>query len=102
MSVAIDANREEIAATCQRYGIERLFVFGSALRDDFRPGESDIDLLAEFGPLDITKRFHTYLDARKAFRRIFNAEVDLVMSGAVKNKIIANEIDRTKKLLYGA
>jgi len=25
-----------------------------------------------------------------------------VMQGAVKNKIIANEIDRTKKLVYGA
>jgi len=102
MSILIDTNREEIAATCQQYGIERLFIFGSALRDDFKPGESDIDLLAEFGPLEITKRFHTYLDARNAFKKIFKSEVDLVMSGAVKNKIIANEIDRTKKLLYGA
>ena len=98
MSILIDEKREEIAAACQRYGIERLFVFGSALRDDFRPGESDIDLLVEFGPLEITKRFHVYPDARDAFRRIFRCEVDLVMSGAVKNKVIAGEIDRTKKL----
>jgi predicted nucleotidyltransferase len=102
MSVPIDDKLEEIAATCQRYGIERLFVFGSALRDDFKPGESDIDLLVEFGPLEITKRFHVFLDAREAFRNIFQADVDLVMQGAVKNKIIANEIDRTKKLVYGA
>ncbi|HBH72175.1 MAG TPA: hypothetical protein DDY43_01745, partial [Synechococcales bacterium UBA10510] len=75
-----------IAAACQRYGIERLFVFGSALREDFRPGESDIDLLVEFGPLEITKRFYIYiyLDAREAFRNIFQADVDLVMKGAVK------------------
>jgi hypothetical protein len=66
MSVLIDEKLEEIAAACQRYGIERLFVFGSALRDDFRPGESDIDLLVEFGPLEITKRFHVFLDAREA------------------------------------
>jgi hypothetical protein len=26
----------------------------------------------------------------------------LVMQGAVKNKVIAGEIDRTKKLVYGA
>ena len=58
MSVPIDEKLEEIAAACQRYGIERLFVFGSVLRDDFKPGESDIDLLVEFGPLEITKRFH--------------------------------------------
>jgi predicted nucleotidyltransferase len=98
----IDEKLAEIAVTCQRYGIERLFVFGSALRDAFRPGESDIDLLVEFGPLEITKRFHVYLDAREAFRSIFQADVDLVMQGAVKNKVILNEIDRTKKLVYGS
>jgi predicted nucleotidyltransferase len=101
MSVLIDKKLEEIAATCQRYGIKRLFIFGSALREDFRPGESDIDLLVEFGPLEITKRFHTYLDAREAFRNIFQADVDLVMQGAVRNKVIAGEIDRTKQLVYG-
>jgi predicted nucleotidyltransferase len=101
MTALIGEKLEEIAAACQRYGIERLFVFGSALREDFRPGESDIDLLVEFGPLEITKRFHAYLDAREAFRNIFQSEVDLVMQGAVKNKVIAGEIDRTKQLVYG-
>jgi predicted nucleotidyltransferase len=96
MSVLIDEKLEEIVAACQRYGIERLFVFCSALRDDVKPGESDIDLLVEFGPLEITKRFHVYLDAREAFRNIFQADVVLVMQGAVKNKVIASEIDRTK------
>jgi predicted nucleotidyltransferase len=101
MLVLIDEKLEEIAAACQRYGIERLFVFGSALREDFRPGESDIDLLVEFGPLEITKRFHAFLDAREAFRSILKCDVDLVMKGAVKNKVIAGEIDRTKKQVYG-
>jgi predicted nucleotidyltransferase len=102
MSMRIDEKREEIAEVCQRYGIERLFIFGSALREDFRPGGSDIDLLVEFSPIDISKKFHTFLEARAAFSKILQAEVDLVMSGAVKNKVIAGEIDRTKKLLYGA
>jgi len=102
MSMRIDEKREEIAEACQRYGIKRLFIFGSALREDFRPGESDIDLLVEFGPIDISKKFHTFLEARAAFSKILQAEVDLVMSGAVKNKVIAGEIERTKKLLYGA
>jgi predicted nucleotidyltransferase len=101
MSMIVDEKREEIAKACQRYGIERLFIFGSALREDFRHGDSDIDLLAEFGPIDISKKFHTYLEARAAFSKILQSEVDLVMSGAVKNKVIASEIDRTKKLIYG-
>ena len=100
MPFLIDEKRDAIAAACQRYGIERFFVFGSALRDDFKPGESDIDLLVEFGPVEVTQRFHTYLDAREAFRQILQNDVDLVMQGAVKNKIIAAEIDRTKQLVY--
>jgi len=96
-----DDKASDIAAACQRLGIARLFVFGSALRADFKPGESDIALLVEFGPLEITKRFHSYLAAREAFRTIFQTDVDLVMQGAVKNSIIAREIDRTKVLIYG-
>lgn len=97
-----DEKASAIAAACQQLGIARLFVFGSALRDDFRPGESDIDLLVEFGPSEITQRFHTYLAAREAFRSILQADVDLVMQCAVKNPIIAREIDRTKVQIYGA
>jgi len=102
MTISVDEQQDEIAAACRQFGIERLFLFGSAIREDYRPGESDIDLLVEFGPIDVTKKFHVYLDAREAFRRIFNADVDLVMRGAVKNTVIAKEIDRTKKLIYAA
>jgi len=38
-----------IAEFCRRNHIRRLSVFGSALREDFRP-ESDVDLLVEFEP----------------------------------------------------
>ena len=59
-------------------------------------------LLVEFGKLDIAKRFYIYLEALDAYREIFRFKADLVMRAAVKNKVIAGEINRTKKLLYGA
>src|SRR5512137_84011 len=40
---------EQIAAFCRRWSIARLEIFGSALRDDFRP-DSDLDLLATYAP----------------------------------------------------
>jgi predicted nucleotidyltransferase len=49
MSLRLDLDRGVIAAFCRRHHIRRLAVFGSALRDDFRP-DSDVDLLAEFQP----------------------------------------------------
>jgi predicted nucleotidyltransferase len=41
--------QEQIADFCRRHHIQRLSLFGSVLRDDFRP-DSDIDVLVEFEP----------------------------------------------------
>ena len=53
MSVAelpIALNHEELAAFCRERGIRKLSLFGSALREDFDPARSDVDVLAEFSP----------------------------------------------------
>jgi len=39
-----------IADVCMRHGAVRLYAFGSALRDDVRPDESNLDLLVELRP----------------------------------------------------
>ena len=46
---AIDLPKDKITAFCKRNHIRKLSLFGSVLRDDFRPG-SDIDVLVEFEP----------------------------------------------------
>ena len=51
MVAVLENKRDAIVALCRQYGVVRLDVFGSALRDDFRPGESDVDLLVEFAPI---------------------------------------------------
>jgi len=45
----VEFSRDSLDAVCRRYGILRLSVFGSALRDDFT-AESDLDILVEFQP----------------------------------------------------
>jgi hypothetical protein len=40
---------EQIADFCRRWRIVRLDVFGSALREDFRP-DSDLDFVATYSP----------------------------------------------------
>src|SRR5258708_37803007 len=42
-------SREALARFCRSHHIQRMSVFGSILRDDFRP-DSDVDVLVEFGP----------------------------------------------------
>ena len=45
----VEFDGQKIADFCRRHGISRLSLFGSILRDDFRP-DSDIDVLVGFPP----------------------------------------------------
>ena len=48
-TLQIDIPKEQIEQFCQRHHIRKLSLFGSVLRNDFRP-DSDIDFLVEFEP----------------------------------------------------
>ena len=45
----INLPNEKIAEFCKKHGIQKLALFGSALRSDFRP-KSDLDILVTFYP----------------------------------------------------
>lgn len=47
--IKVKLPEDKIADFCHRHHIRRLAVFGSALREDFRP-DSDLDVLVEFEP----------------------------------------------------
>jgi predicted nucleotidyltransferase len=49
MSARIQIDRERVADFCRRHQVNRLALFGSVLRDDFRP-DSDVDVLVDFAP----------------------------------------------------
>ena len=102
MTGLLENHKDAIAGICRKYSVQRLYAFGSAIRDDFRPGESDVDLLVEFAPIGGHAKFHAYFEMLDELQRVLCTKVDLVMSGAVCNAIIAREIEKTKKLIYDA
>jgi hypothetical protein len=87
---------------CRKYGVVRLDAFGSALRDDFRDGVSDIDLLADFGAQDPFQLIDSYFGLLGELRDLLGLPVDLVMVGALKNRYMRAEVERTKRVLYAA
>jgi len=101
MITELEENRQGLVRACQRYGVVRLYVFGSSLRDDFQSGDSDIDLLVEFPPDESYTLVDSYFGLLDELRSLLG-NVDLVMVGAVKNPYIARAIDREKQLLYAA
>ena len=103
MTTLIEERLGAIETACKRHGVARLHVFGSALRDDSSPeGYSDVDLLVEFEPMEPYARVDAYFELLGELRTILSVEVDLVVAGAVKNRYIAQDIERTKQMLYAA
>ena len=47
-------------------------------------------------------RVDAYFELLDELRRILTVEVDLVVEGAVRNRYIAQDIERTKQMLYAA
>ncbi len=89
-SVATALPTEDLRAFCARWGIRELALFGSALREDFRP-DSDIDLLASFeagsswGLLD-------HAQMQQELAALLGRPVDLVSRRAVERS--ANPLRR--------
>jgi predicted nucleotidyltransferase len=67
--------REQLAAFCRRQHIRRLALFGSVLRDDFRP-ESDVDVLVEFEP-DQVPGLLRLAGMEQELSQLFGRRVDL-------------------------
>jgi predicted nucleotidyltransferase len=74
--IAIDHQR--LAGFCRRNHIRKLALFGSVLRDDFRP-DSDVDVLVEFEPGHVPGfRFFTL---ERELSEILGRKVDLNTPG---------------------
>jgi uncharacterized protein len=72
----IEIPTEKIEEFCRKWKITEFSLFGSVLRDDFRP-DSDVDVLVTFGP-DAHRRYYHILDMKDELKEIFGREVDIV------------------------
>jgi predicted nucleotidyltransferase len=67
---------DKIADFCRRWKITELALFGSVLRDDFRP-DSDVDILVTFAP-DAEWSLFDHVDMEDELEVILGRPVDLV------------------------
>lgn len=91
---------ERIEAFCRKWKITEFSLFGSVLREDFRP-DSDVDVLVEFEP-DCGWSLYDVVDMKDELRQMFGREVDFVMKGGLRNPFRRYEILTTRKILYAA
>lgn len=92
MTELIETKRSELRALCERYRVERLALFGSALRDDFDSGRSDLDFSVKFQPMTPHEHAESYFGLLEDLEDLFARRVDLVEIGAVRNPYLRREI----------
>ncbi len=91
---------DRIADFCRRWKITEFSLFGSVVRDDFRP-ESDVDVLVTFDPSAPWSLFEL-VTMRDELGAMFGREVDLVEEKAIRNPYRRATILRDKRVLHAA
>lgn len=97
----VDKMVEQIGLLCRKYSVKELYVFGSALREDFGPG-SDIDLAVVFSRKGVAGSFDQYFDFKTELEQLLGRPIDLVCAAGVRNSVFRQELDQTKRLIYAA
>jgi hypothetical protein len=89
---------EQIEEFCRKWKIREFALFGSVLRDDFRP-DSDVDVLVEFDKSAGHSLFgHVRMEGELA--ELFGRPVDLVEKSAVKNPYVRQHILGNHRVIY--
>jgi predicted nucleotidyltransferase len=91
---------EKLAAFCHKWKITEMSLFGSVLREDFRP-DSDVDVLVSFAP----EAKWTLLDFPRMqveLSNIIGRSADLVDIKGLRNPFRRREILATREVVYAS
>ena len=101
--VRIDLPEERIAEFCRKHRVRKLSLFGSALREDFRP-DSDVDVLVSFAE-DARYSLFDLAAMEEELASILGRKVDLVEREAIEqseNYIRRRHILQSEEPVYVA
>ncbi len=103
MSPQVHLDTDKLSHFCRRWDVSELALFGSVLREDFRP-DSDIDVLVSFLP-GVRRDLYDLVDMQDELEAIFGRRVDLVMREGIErsyNYIRKKAILESAEVLYAA
>src|SRR2546428_11261577 len=70
---------------CRRLGVARLDLFGSAAREGWEAGRSDLDFVVRFRPRPRGGLLDAYLALAEGLEGLFGCRVDLVTEKSIRN-----------------
>ena len=102
MNRLIADHRRSVDQLCRHYRVHRLEAFGSAVEGGFDPASSDLDFLVRFEPCARAEHYERYFGLLEALEELFGRPIDLLEAGAMRNPYFIREVNRSRKLIYGA
>lgn len=92
--------KEKIEDFCHRWKVTEFALFGSVLREDFKP-DSDVDVLVTFAP-DAPWSLLDIVTMQEELKAIFGREVDLLEKEGLRNPFRRHSILTTRRIIYAA
>jgi predicted nucleotidyltransferase len=102
MAYRVQDKLPDLTELCRRYHVQKLVLFGSALRDDFDPQTSDLDFLVEFQSLAAGQYVKTYFGFLQELESLFGRSIDLVEEGTIRNPYLLRALEAEQEILYAA
>ena len=93
-------SKTKLQALCRKWKIKELAIFGSALREDFRP-DSDVDVIVMFEGGARWGLWDIYA-LREELEMLFGRQVDLVEPDGIINPIRRRNILSNQQVIYAA
>jgi predicted nucleotidyltransferase len=97
MMARVRIDRAAIGRLCQKHAIRELSLFGSVIRDDFRP-DSDVDVLVEFEP-EARVGLLTLARIIEELSELFEQEVDVVTKNSL-SPYLRDRILTSREVVY--
>jgi hypothetical protein len=103
-AIQIAVPQEKVEAFCRKWRVKEFALFGSVLRDDFRP-DSDVDVLVDLLP-NHGLSLYDWVDMIAELKEMFGRDVDLVdkiaISDPASNPFRRRAILSSYKVIYAA
>jgi hypothetical protein len=99
LPMVVSEQLEPLRELCERYGVERLELFGSAARGEFDPAQSDLDFIVQMkGRREpgYARRFCDFADALEA---LYGRPLDLLTELMIKNPYFKAEVQKDRMTL---
>jgi len=96
----VEQHKDSLTKLCQTFQVEKMYLFGSALSARFND-KSDIDFLVKFKPIELSEYFDNYIGFKENLESLFKRKVDLLEEQTLKNPILINAINNSRKIVYG-